>query len=148
MEIFIKFLSHEMGHVLAFIAFYVIFVLIDNRLINIHSFFGGLFTTVFMDLDHLIDYFLYKKDISMNIHEFLSSKYFTVSGRSFVLFHGWEFLLVPLLVYFISKNTKLKIIALGIFVGLLAHLVFDTWDNHLPFTFYFFTNRLVNRFML
>lgn len=133
---------HEINHFLFYSVFAIVFrfkIFKSSNLFtkkNLKYYFIGLITTFFLDTDHLIDYFIYKKSLNFNLFEFLSGSYFDISNKFYVFFHGWEFAGLVLLASFLTKTSKLKIMFLFIFAGLLAHLILDTitysitWDGY------------------
>lgn len=91
---------------------------------------GALAGGFFVDLDHGIEYFMaygFKFDLS----SFFSGHMFADLNKIFVIGHAWEW--VPLLGLWASftKNVRLKYFLIGLGVGLLTHLVFDQYSNHI-----------------
>ena len=75
-----------------------------------------------IDVDHLIDYFLYF-GLRFNLADFLSGVYFEVTNRAVVPFHAWEWLaLLGLVAYKRGWKSLFTVLALS----LLAHLIFDS----------------------
>lgn len=98
----------------------------------------------FIDVDHLLDYFLFYKKLSFNLIDFLSVKYFEIKQTGYLLFHAWEYVLIMLMFYFFTKNKFLLIFSLAI--G--SHLLWDSLSNGLGFDFYFIFVRALNDFAL
>ncbi|MFQ5952711.1 MAG: hypothetical protein ACE5JK_04825 [Candidatus Omnitrophota bacterium] len=96
---------------------------------------------VFIDLDHLIDYFLYF-GWKFNLKDFFSHKYLA-SGRVYVIFHSWELVAIMWAFSFIFSW------AIPIASGMTLHLLIDFFFSHRSrplFLFLFF--RWYNRFKL
>ena len=104
--------------------------------------FGGL-VNFFMDTDHLFEYLWWKKD-RFSLRDFLTGVHFEQKGKIYVLFHGWEYVLVSLTVFGWSGNKFWLVLA----IALGSHLIFDqfSWPNH-PLS-YFLTYRAKNGFRL
>jgi hypothetical protein len=105
---------------------------------------------IFIDIDHLLDYFLYYgfSSGSVGIKETLADvNYFDLSEKVIVFFHGWEF--VPL-TWILGKwlGIKLKIRGLewALALSYFGHLLVDHFSfPHHPLG-YSFVFRLLNKF--
>ncbi len=116
----------------------------DKRLILAAFIFGFL-----IDVDHWFDYFAYFGLRGNLKNFFIVETYVHGSGKTFILLHGWEYLIVFWLIgKFIGKRFKIKSLEWVITIAYLAHLL---WDNfsffHHPLA-YSFIYRLVNNFSL
>ena len=136
---------HLSLHVLtALLAGLISWLLFENPLI---SFIGGFVGGVFIDLDHLIDYFLAFR-WRWRISYFLKGYQFLKSDKVYVLFHGWEYIIflgLVLLMMDMSSSVFVGLFALGL--GALFHLVVDTFVNHgMTVQGYSFFYRLKRRF--
>lgn len=140
-------LLHEILHFL----FYLLLFLIVNSFqiykMSFNNFLTGLIAAIFIDLDHLIDYFLHN-GARFNLAEFLTGQNFIESGKAYVLFHGWEYVLVLLIFYFFVKKQNFKNFLLSIIIGLTAHLFFDSIANGMGRYFYFISYRIATSFVL
>ncbi|EKD95808.1 MAG: hypothetical protein ACD_24C00322G0002 [uncultured bacterium] len=120
---------HEIGHFLFYIS--VIFSILllfrktGKKLFTPKYLFIGLVSTLLIDLDHLIDYFLYY-GFSFNLHDFALGTQFAYSGKVYVFFHSWELLLLLLTVGFYLIKKKNKYILFVITLGMLSHVLYDT----------------------
>ena len=97
--------------------------------------------TYFMDLDHLVDFWL-TKGINLNINEFLSVNYFEEAGRAIVLLHGWEYVAI---LGFLGHKRGFKSYYTSISLGMFMHLVLDSF-NLKSILFYSFVYRLLINF--
>lgn len=98
-------------------------------------------TTYFMDLDHLIDYFLFY-GFTFNLSDFLNGMYFEFSNRAFVFFHAWEWIII---LYFITLKKEWKSYCSPIFLGMLPHLILDAFHVQ-SFLFYSIIFRSISGF--
>lgn len=97
---------------------------------------------IFIDLDHLIDYFLYFKFSFFDIKKFLKGEYMK-SGKIFLFLHSWE---LVLLLYLISYLFMLPEIAFLAF-GMTIHLIIDNYKRHKK-AFYLIFYRAANNFQI
>ena len=82
------------------------------------------FITVYaIDLDHLLDYWLYH-GFGFNLVDFLRGEYFDVTGRAIVIFHAYEWILM--LIYITWKKGWNTLESALIF-GMSAHLIWDVY---------------------
>ena len=79
---------------------------------------------VLMDVDHLYDYY----------QKFARGKH----GRIYVLFHGWEYSLVGLVIMSFFFHPPIFIAAV---LGHLSHMITDQWHNSPAKRMYFITYR-------
>lgn len=82
-----------------------------------------LFVTYIIDIDHLVDYFLYY-GASFSFSTFIGLDYFRITQRAVVPFHAWEW--VILLVMTSTQTKKYKLTLLAIATGMFAHLIWDS----------------------
>lgn len=93
-----------------------------NRLYALSFFIGS----VFIDLDHLIDYFLYY-GFRFNLKKFLSLGYLA-SGKVYMPLHSWELFFIIFFLSIIFDLTPLFFFSLAVGV----HLLFDTLHRVRP----------------
>ncbi|MFZ2193143.1 MAG: hypothetical protein WAV31_02780 [Candidatus Moraniibacteriota bacterium] len=98
-----------------------------------------------IDFDHFIDYYLafgwdWKWLYFRNGYEFLKS------GKVYVLFHGWEYVVILILLACLFKNKYLKTVFFSLALGLFFHLVTDVIVDKTPIKSYFLTYRIKNNF--
>lgn len=112
------FLAHELVHVLLAI-FAILFFSIKYK--NFWSVFLGILGSVFVDADHLFDYFKFY-GLKFNLQQMISSSYFTDSGKVFVFFHGWEYVVIFL---FLGKISRKTFVFYPLAITLFFHLAWD-----------------------
>ncbi len=79
--------------------------------------------SIFIDLDHLFDFFLYNKRISFEVISFFTTPYFTNNGRVHVLLHGWEYAIILLVLSVFLK--KYRDISVALSLAIIGHLLVD-----------------------
>lgn len=96
---------------------------------------------IFIDLDHLFDYF-YAYGFSWSPELFFKHSFSAVSGKAFLPLHGWD---LAALLFIIGQKSK-KIMVSALAVGIFAHLIVDQYlvANH-PFAYLLFY-RFINNF--
>ncbi|HPN96160.1 MAG TPA: hypothetical protein PLK35_00175 [Candidatus Moranbacteria bacterium] len=109
------------------------------------SFFSALLSGVAVDFDHLIDYFLvfgadFRLDYFINGYSFLKS------DKIYVLFHGWEYVIIGAALALILENKTAKTIFLALSLGLFFHLSADVFIDNLPVKSYSLLYRAKNNF--
>ncbi|MDO8566245.1 MAG: hypothetical protein Q7S04_03620 [Candidatus Moranbacteria bacterium] len=111
------------------------------------SFISGFLGGVLIDLDHLIDYFL-AFGSRWNLSYFIRGYQFLKSDKVYVLFHGWEYvILLAIVVWAVGAQSSLGVALFALGLGGLFHLIADTLINHgMSFRAYSILYRLVNKF--
>ena len=100
-------------------------------------------TGIFIDIDHGFDYlreYGFRFDIRFFFHSFNETLY----KRVVLLFHGWEWVMLLVIISFASRN---PIIA-GITIGIVSHLICDQFTNGVSIWGYFFFFRLRRGFIV
>ncbi|MBP9697583.1 MAG: hypothetical protein KBD65_00075 [Candidatus Moranbacteria bacterium] len=93
------------------------------------SFFAAFVGAVLIDLDHLIDYFL-AFGFHFSLPSFLQGEQFAQSDKIYVLFHGWEYVILLLgIAWFVESSGKLKTIILALALGIFFHILVDVNVN-------------------
>lgn len=120
--------SHLSLHVLtALLAGYIVWRLWRYPALSFGAAFCG---AVLIDLDHLIDYFL-AFGLHFNIFSFIQGAQFAKNEKIYVLFHGWEYVILLVgIAWLIKSNMKLKVAFLALALGAFFHLLMDTNINH------------------
>ncbi|OGC59880.1 hypothetical protein A2380_01085 [candidate division WWE3 bacterium RIFOXYB1_FULL_43_24] len=134
-------LTTEMGH-LAFslVAGYFCF----KRYKRLSSYVVALLSGFFVDLDHLLDYFIHR-GFYFNLSDFLSGQHYHETNTSFIFFHSWELvLLLGVFAYFSKK----KHIWCPLILGLTLHLLWDYLTNPAHWYTYFIIARYLQGFAL
>lgn len=98
-----------------------------------------MFSNILIDLDHLIDYFIFFKS-KFNLHDFLNSTYLK-SGRVYIFLHSWEIIFLIFSFALLVKSEAWLIIALSFSV----HLLVDNFQRQNIFC-YLLIYRIAKRF--
>jgi len=104
----------------------------------------GLFVTIVVDVDHLVEYFLCKKNLSFNLKEFIDLNFFELLGKTYLFMHAWEWVVLLVIAYFLLER-KYKFI-LFIALGVFAQLLVDSLSYGFDWRVYFITFRYLNDF--
>lgn len=142
---YIKLLIHELIHASVYLV--LVLVLIKTfkpKVMPYKNILLGLVVTIFMDMDHLVDFFLYKGSLTFNLHEFLFLNFFELLGKTYLPLHAWEWVALLLLLYLVLKKKYqfILFIALGIFCQLLV----DSLSYGFDWRVYFITYRYLHHF--
>ncbi len=119
--------SHLLLHVFtALIAGYVIWRFWRRPLL---SFGAAFFGAVLIDLDHLIDYSI-AFGPHFDVFSFIHGEQFAKNDKIYVLFHGWEYVILLLAVaWLIKERTRLKVACVALSLGAFFHLMIDVNIN-------------------
>ena len=84
-----------------------------------------------IDLDHLLDYFIYLKRSGkrFNLNFFLSGKYFEENKKVIVIFHSWEIAIFLYVLYYFIEDYLLKNLFFFTFLSYLIHIIIDQLTN-------------------
>jgi len=93
---------------------------------------------IFIDLDHLLDYFFYKSEFSLR--DFFGNVYLD-SGKVYVLLHSWELNILILMAAVIFKSYGLFVL----FLSMSLHLIIDNAQRKNPM-FYLISYRIAKEF--
>ena len=89
--------------------------------------------SLFLDLDHLIDYWLYLGYLDFNPWQFFTTEFFT-GEKMYIIFHGYEYGLILMLLGLIFKKYRSYFFIAGL--ALFGHLFFDWLSYNLsPFNY-------------
>jgi len=127
---------------LGFLAGFITYLFFGQFLLSFTAGFVGGFA---IDLDHLIDYFLVFGGNFKLDYFFKGYSYFK-SGKMYILFHGFEYVMVLALLSFLINNTAVQTILVGLAFGILIHLITDIKINNIPFQTYWVLKRIKNNF--
>lgn len=119
--------SHLLLHIFtAAIAGYIIWRFFRHPLL---SFGAAFFGSVLLDLDHLIDYYI-AFGLHFDMLSFIHGEQFAKNDKIYVLFHGWEYVILLITVaWLIRSNIKLKAAVLALALGTFFHLLIDVNIN-------------------
>lgn len=147
--------THELVHLFLSLAIGILLAgYFKNKLLIFYALLAG----VFADVDHLFDYFLFKKDLSINFPEFFSGVYFDITNKVILPLHGFEYviILVVLGLFYLRKSrntTHLSVsnlrkgsVLLAFGISLFFHLAYDTIYYRPKWPTYFIFYRLYNNF--
>lgn len=93
---------------------------------------GGLLGGFFIDLDHVLEYFLIFGR-GFNIFSFFEGRHFLASEKIYILFHAWEY--VPflfLLAWLLRKKKQWAVLMAALAMGMFIHLISDCLINNYP----------------
>ncbi len=98
------------------------------------------------DVDHLLEYGAYclQYKVKPSIKEFFSGSYFETKDKIVIAFHGYEYLLIMLIIAVITRRS----IAIGIVLGYTLHMILDTIGNDCTFLGYCILYRIKVHFEL
>lgn len=95
------------------------------------SFAAGIIGGFLIDTDHLIDYVL-AFGTDFRLYYFLSGYQFLKSEKIYIIFHGWEYVLLFSIVALLIKRPILKSLFLALALGMFFHLDADVVIDHIP----------------
>jgi hypothetical protein len=101
---------------------------------------------IFLDLDHLIDYFIYfgmRFKWSEFMQRFFQFEYLK-SGKVYIFLHSWEIIVGFSL---LASDYKMTLPILAVSLGFIGHLLVDHRREIKPFG-YFLTYRIIHDFKL
>lgn len=143
--IYFQLFVHELVHIAAYFLLVIIALIIFKPdTIPWKNMILGLLVTVFMDADHLVDYFLYKRNLAFSLSEFIDLNYFELLGKTYIPLHAWEWVVLLLIVYFALRK-KYQFI-LFIALGMFSQLLVDSLSYGFDWRVYFITYRFLNNF--
>ncbi len=97
----------------------------------------------FIDIDHIFDYYLYSRRISLDVSEI--SGFYLHFKKIIVILHSYE-LLIPLAI--IGFTYHAQTLLLGAVTGFIGHIFMDTLAYEMRPRSYFFLYRVMNGFRL
>lgn len=100
---------------------------------------------VLIDLDHFIDNFL-TFGFHFNYDYFIRGEYFLRTGKTYVFFHGFEYVIILAILSFLFKSKKVKMILTALCLAMFFHLIVDILLFSIPIKNYFIPYRIFNGF--
>lgn len=97
---------------------------------------AGLLAGFFIDLDHVLEYFLVFGP-NFNLQYFLESRQFLLSDKIRLYFHAWE--LIPIFLagaWFFRRRRKIKVFLIIFVLAGTVHLISDVIINNYTFKYY------------
>lgn len=107
----------------------------------------ALLSGLFIDLDHLFDYFM-AFGLNFSLFKFFNGDMFVESGKAYVVFHAWEFLLVACVFFFRAKKKQTKMFLLAFILSMFLHLAVDITLFQVPFQEYSIIYRASKDFVI
>jgi hypothetical protein len=104
---------------------------------------SSLLIGIFVDLDHVVD-FVFRHGIRFNVRQFFRASYQRQYKYAVLIFHGWEWLGVLVLVSFLSNANPWIV---GLLVGYTHHLILDQVGNRPETWGYSFVWRMQHGFL-
>lgn len=104
-----------------------------------------LIPTMFLDIDHLFDYFL-AFGFQFNPSAIISGAYFDINELLVIPFHSVELLILLFIIGFKSHHKQSGKRLIAISFGILAHLLVDKFWYQLPLGTYFYLARALHGF--
>lgn len=105
------------------------------------TFLGG----VLIDVDHFVDHFL-SFGLNFNYDFFIRGEYFLKSNKAYIVFHGFEYVILFGILAFFAKARIIKTIFIAITLGMFFHLLIDIFLFPNPIKGYFVLYRLFHGF--
>lgn len=103
-------------------------------------------TGVFVDLDHLFDFWIGRPQNPFSIKAFLSPhSYMKKQNKAFVPLHGYEFILILCL---LAWQLNWQPLLIGAAASLTLHLILDDYGNKLKTFSYFIIYRVAKKFQV
>lgn len=133
---------HELIHLLlSLFAGYLAWLISGNP----YTFAFGLLGGFFVDIDHLIDYYL-AFGLKFNLSYFLKGYQFLKSDKIYIFFHSWELVFILFTLSYFGGPSPFGRNLMSFALAYLFHIYFDSLINHLkPFS-YFLLVRSINKF--
>ncbi len=109
----------------------------------------GSAVTVFCDLDHVLEYAKYCKTMKKrpSINQFLKGNYFLEKKKMYILFHGYEYFIILVLLSIFSNilSCSGKECIMAAMLGYGLHLFLDLIGNGCPVKMYFLLYRMYSK---
>jgi len=113
----------------------------------IAAFLSAVLGGVLIDLDHLAEYF-WLLGFNFKLDDFVLGIQYTSNNKFYLLFHGWEYVMIIVFLAAIIKNHTVKSACLALALGMFFHLSIDVMVNHIPAKSYSIIYRVKNDFVL
>ncbi len=104
---------------------------------------GCFLSGVLIDLDHYLEYYIFKKSFPYKYKHLLRFCYYGKDSKIYLIFHGYEYLMI---LWIVISFFHLSLLPIGIAVGLTVHIFFDQFTNPVKPLFYFLTFRIYHHF--
>lgn len=118
---------------------------LSNKKSLVIAMFCALLSGVFVDLDHFADHFL-TFGFNFNYDYFIKGEYFLRTGKTYILFHGFEYVILLGILSIFIKTKKKKVILTSLGLAMFFHLIIDILLFSIPIKNYFILYRILNGF--
>lgn len=107
----------------------------------------ALLAGVFIDIDHLVDFWISKPKNPFSVKAFIDSdSYVKINKRIFVPLHAWEWVFLLFVVSYQLNWLLLFIFALSLGLHLILDTLYHIWQEKGSPLVYFITFRLIKKF--
>jgi len=137
----------EIIHVVAYLCVGALVYFFWKKYFTIKNYILGFLFTFFIDVDHYIDMLMYD-GFSLDIKRFISGEHFRESGKVYIFFHAWEYVLLVFVLFWVFRKSRIAGPLLFIFLGLGVHLIVDIITNNSTFLTYSLFYRILVDFRL
>lgn len=133
-------LYQELIHLaLSLLAGFIVYRTWKKRNVFIFALFSGFF----IDIDHWFDNWM-AYGLNFDIMRFFTSDFFAINIRLYIFFHGWEYIVIFILLgYWIKKYREIFVV---LALSLFFHLIFDVYSNNVTFVGYSVLYRIFTGF--
>ena len=111
----------------------------------VFSIFFALLSGVFIDLDHFLDHFL-TFGFHFNYDYFIRGEYFLRTGKTYIVFHGFEYVIILGILSIFLQDKKKKMIFIALTLAMFFHLIVDILLFSIPIKNYFILYRIFHDF--
>lgn len=88
---------------------------------------GAFIGEFLLDTDHFFDYFMAYGIKNFRWDYFFQGQMFDTLQKTYVPFHAWEWILLLGIIIYFTKNISLKYCFTALALGILFHLLYDTY---------------------
>ncbi|MDP3974282.1 MAG: hypothetical protein Q8P92_05625 [Candidatus Daviesbacteria bacterium] len=137
------FIIHELIHILLGL---ILFLSLSRIIKKYRLLFWAFLVSIFLDIDHLFDYFI-ALGAKLDINAMVTGSYFDTNTHTYIPLHSWELAVIMIILGWIKrrKNVGKFLIATG--VGIFTHLLVDqTWYQPI-WNVYFLISRFAHNFI-
>lgn len=111
---------------------------------NYSAIYVAFLSGVLIDIDHIVDFLMFNKLKKINMEMLMSGKYFIKNKKIYLFFHGYEYVLITIVLGFIF--TEWQWLYFSFSFSLLCHLLYDSFYNRTRWFSYFILYRLYKGF--
>ena len=118
---------------------------LSNKKSLVFSILFALLSGVFIDLDHFIDHFL-SFGFHFNYDYSIRGEYFIRTGKTYIVFHGFEYVIILGMISVFLQDKKKKMIFTALTMAMFFHLIVDVLLFSIPIKNYFILFRIFHDF--